>query len=210
MRISEIVATTELVKRGEVYSQLSVEALQGFVVDVEGVPIIHGHNPLLLPLGKSERAWVDQYSETEASLHQEMYIVTEEPERFIHEASKTHCVHIRFADSPSKFHFGESDLGRSATVDMSAVGKGSYEILIQEISAYDEGIAFGFHDRQQEIPIPLVKFISDLSVAETLMIAIKVSIIGSAISGRLGRWIEETTKWIKNECVPVLKMYVID
>ena len=88
MRISGIVATTKPVKRGDVYVRLSVESLEHSIVAMEGVPVIHGHNPLLLPLGKTERTWVEKSSETEASLHQDMYIVTDEPDRFIHELSR--------------------------------------------------------------------------------------------------------------------------
>ena len=207
MRISGIVATTEPVIRGDVYVRLSVETLELSFAAMEGVPVIHGHNPLLLPLGKTERTWVEKSSETEASLHQDMYIVTDEPDRFIHEVSRTPCVHIPFTDSPGKFAFGSQRVGNSVTVDMSAVSKGSHENLIQEVRDYDEHVTLGFHDRQQEIPIPLIQFVSDMSLAETLFIAVKVSILGAAITGRLSKWAEETVKWINNECVPVLKTY---
>ena len=170
---------------------------------MQGVPITHGHNPLFLPLGKTERAWLDQHSETEASLHQEMYLVTEAPERFIHEASKTPCVHLRFADSPGRFRLGGSDADRSVTVDMSAVRKEAYQILTQE----NEHITIGFHDRQEEIPIPLVKFIMDLSLAQTLLTGAKIAILHSAVTGKLGMWVEETVKWIKNHGAPALMMY---
>ncbi len=207
MRISGIVATTRPVKRGDVYVRLSVESLEHSIVAMEGVPVIHGHNPLLLPLGKTERTWVEKSSETEASLHQDMYIVTDEPDRFIHELSRTPCVHIPFTDSPGKFALGSPDVGNSVTVDMSAVSKGSHENLVQEVRDYDEHVTLGFHDRQEEIPIPLIKFVSDMSLAETLLIAVKVAILGAAITGRLSKWAEETVKWVKNECVPVLKTY---
>ena len=173
MRISGIVATTEPVKRGDVYVRLSVETLELSFAAMEGVPVIHGHNPLLLPLGKTERTWVEKSSETEASLHQDMYIVTDEPDRFIHEVSRTPCVHIPFTDSPGKFAFGSQRVGNSVTVDMSAVSKGSHENLIQEVRDYDEHVTLGFHDRQQEIPIRLIQFVSDMSLAETLFIAVK-------------------------------------
>ena len=72
MRISGIVAITEPVKRGDAYSRFSVEALEGMKA-MGGVPVIHGHNPLLLPLGKTERTWVEKSSATEASLYQDIY-----------------------------------------------------------------------------------------------------------------------------------------
>ena len=206
MRISGIVATTEPVKRGDVYSRLSVEALEGLEA-MGGVPVAHGHNPLLLPLGKTERAWVEKSSATEGSLHQDIYIVTDEPDSFIHESSRAPCVHIPFTDSPGKFALLSSDEGHSVTIDMSAVSKGSHDSLIQEVRDYDDNVTLGFHDRQQEIPIPLIRFVSDLSLAETLLIAIKIAILGAAVTGRLAKWAEETVKWIKNECVPVLMAY---
>ena len=206
MRISGIVATTEPVKRGDVHSRFSVEALESMTT-MGGVPVIHGHNPLLLPLGKTERTWVEKTSKTEASLYQETYIVTDESDWFIHELSRTQCVHIPFTDSPAKFVLDSPNLGNSVTVDMSAVTKGSHEKLMREVRDYDEHVALGFHDRQEEIPIPLIKFVADLSLAETLIIALKVAILGAAFTGRLSKWTEETVKWLKNECVPVLKTY---
>ena len=206
MRISAIVATTEPVKRGDIYSRFSVEALENMKA-TGGLPVIHGHNPLLLPLGKTERTWVEKSSATEASLHQDIYIVTDEPETFIHEVSKTPCVHIPFIDSPGRFAAESSDVGHSATVDMSAVSEGSHEHLTQEIRDYDEQITLGFHDRQEEIPIPLIRFVSDMSLAETLVTAVKVAVLGAAVTGRLSKWAEETVKWIKNECIPVLRTY---
>ena len=204
MRISGIVATTALVKRGEVYSRLSVEALEN-IESMRGVPVIHGHNPLLLPLGKTERTWVEKSSATEASLHQDIHIVTDEPDTFIHEVSRTACVHIPFTESPGKFAVESSDMGNSVTVDMSAVSKESHDHLTQEIRAHDEQITLGFHDRQEEIPIPLIRFVSDMSLAETLVTAVKIAILGAAVTGRLSKWAEEAVKWLKNECIPVLK-----
>ena len=207
MRISGIVATTEPVKRGEVYVRLSVESMEQSFADVEGVPVTHGHNPILLPLGKTERAWVEKSSETEASLHQDTYLVTDEPERFIHEASTTPCVHIPFTESPSKFFLGSQNKGNSVTVDMSAISNRSHKELMQEVRDFDEHITLGFHDRQQEIPIPLIQFVSDMSLAEALFITAKISLLSAAVTGRLTKWAEDTVKWIKNECVPVLKTY---
>ena len=206
MRISNIVITTEPVKRGDVYVRLSVEALED-TKSMAGVPLNHGHNPLLLPLGKTERTWLEKSSATEASLHQDMYIVTDEPERFTHEISRIPCVHIPFTDSPGKFALESSDVGRSVRVDMSAVSGESHETLIQEVREYDEQITLGFHDRQEEIPIPLIRFVSDLSLAQTLFIAVKIAILGAAITGRLSKWAEEAVKWVKKECIPVLRTY---
>ena len=206
MRRSTIVATTEPVKRGDIYSRFSVEALETMKA-TGGLPVIHGHNPLLLPLGKTERTWVEKSSATEASLHQDIYIVTDEPETFIHEVSKTPCVHIPFTDSPGRFAVESSDVGHSATVDMSAVSEGSHEHLTQEIRDYDEQVTLGFHDRREEIPIPLIRFVSDMSLAETLVTAVKIAVLGAAVTGRLSKWAEEGVKWIKNECIPVLKTY---
>ena len=206
MRISGIVATTEPVKRGDVYSRFSVEALEGMTA-MGGVPVIHGHNPLLLPLGKIERTWVEKSSATEALLHQVAYIVTDEPDTFTHEVSRTPCVHIPFTDSPGKFVVESSDVGHSVTVDMSAVSKEGHEYLMQEVRDYDEQITLGFHDSQEEIPIALIRFVADMSLAETLIAAVKIAILGAAVTGKLSKWTEETVKWIKNECVPVLKTY---
>ena len=206
MRISGIVVTTEPVKRGDVYSRFSVEALENMQA-MGGVPVIHGHNPLLLPLGKTERTWVEKSSASEASLHQDIYIVTDEPDTFIHEVSETPCVHIPFTDSPGEFAVESSGLGHSVTVDMSAVSEGSLEHLTQEVRDYDQQITIGFHDRQEEIPIPLIRFVSDMSLAETLATGLKIAILGAAVTGRLSKWAEETVKWIKNECISVLKTY---
>ncbi len=206
MRISGIVATTALVKRGEVYSRLSVEALE-HIESMRGVPVIHGHNPLLLPLGKTERTWVEKSSATEASLHQDIYIVTDEPDTFIHEASRTACVHIPFTESPGKFAVESSDMDNSVTVDMSAVSKESHDHLSEAIRAHDDLITLGFHDRQEEIPIPLIRFVSDMSLAEALINAVKIAILGAAVTGRLSKWAEEGVKWLKNDCIPVLRTY---
>ena len=206
MRISAIVATTEPVKRGDVYSQFSVAALES-MKSTGGVPVIHEHNPLQLPLGKTERTWVEKSSETEASLHQDIYIVTDEPNRFVHEVSRTPCVHIPFTESPGTFTVDSSDVGRSVTVDMSALSKGGYECLVREVNDYDAQITLGLHDRQEEIPIPLIRFISDMSLAETLINAIKVATFGAAATGQLSKWAEEAVKWVKNECIPVLSKY---
>ena len=100
-----------------------------------------------------------------------------------------------------------SDVGHSVTVDMSAVSKEGHEYLMQEVRDYDEQITLGFHDRQEEIPIPLIRFVADMSLAETLITAVKIAIVGAAVTGKLSKWAEETVKWIKNECVPVLKTY---
>ena len=93
MRISGVVATTEPVKRGDVYSRFSVEALENMTA-MGGVPVIHGHNPFLLPIGKTGRTWVEKSSETGASLYQDIYIVTDEPDTFIHVLFRTPCVHF--------------------------------------------------------------------------------------------------------------------
>jgi len=137
MRISEIVATTERIKRGDVYVSFSAESLERDFTAMEGVPVIHGHNPLLLALGKTERAWVEKSSETEMSLHQDIYLVTDGPDRFIHELSTTLCVHISFAESPGRFALGSPDVGNSVTVDISAISKGSHENLVQEVHDYN-------------------------------------------------------------------------
>ena len=68
MRISGIVATTESVKRGEVYSRLSAEALEN-IESLGGVPVIHGHNPLLLPIGKTDSLVKTRFEEVPAISH---------------------------------------------------------------------------------------------------------------------------------------------
>ena len=132
MRISAVVATTEPIKRGDAYTRLSVEALES-MVGTGGIPVNLEHNPLLLPIGKTESNWVEKTSANEASLHQDIYIATEDPDTFIHEFSKTPCVHIPFADSPGKFVIQASDVGRSVSVDTSALTDGSIELLEQAV-----------------------------------------------------------------------------
>ena len=207
MRISSIVATTEPVKRGEEFAKLTLEALEENVSTAAGLPIIHKHNPLFLPIGKTEQAWIERFSESEGAFHQQSYVITDEPDRFVHELSKTRCVHIPFRDSPSKFALGPQQVGNSVTIDISSISHENYEILKQEVHDFDAHVTLGLHDRQQEIPIPLIQFVSDLSLAETLFIATKLAILGAAVTGKLAKWVEDTVKWIKNECVPVVGMY---
>ena len=207
MRFSALVATTELVKRGDIYVRISVEAMESGISKMNGIPLIHSHNPSLLPLGKIEKGWVERSSETEAALYQSTYLDTSPPERFIHEFSKTPCVRISFTESPGRFYVAPEQLDRSVTVDMTALTKGKYDRFVEDVSNYDEHITVSFHDRREEIPIPLIRFILDLSLAETLLAVVKITLLGAAVSGRLARWTEETVKWIKNDCAPVLKAY---
>ena len=211
MRFTGVMATTELAKRGDIYVQFSVESLESAQSAVEGVPWNHGHNPLLLPLGKMERAWVEKRSETEASLHQTTYAVTDDPESFVHELSGTPLVCIPFTDSPSRFSLPSVGANPSISVDMSAVRAESQEALVQEIRAHDENINLGFHDRQEAIPIPLVQFVSDMSLVDALMNAVKIAVLGAGVRaaarGTLLAWAEETVKWIKNDCIPALMAY---
>ena len=62
------------------------------------------HNPLLLPLGKIERAWVERSSQNEASLHQTtLPLVEDAPEPFVHKLSGSQNVLIPFEQSPTRF-----------------------------------------------------------------------------------------------------------
>lgn len=205
MRLSGVIATTERVKRGDIYVHVSPDSLERSKDAMKGVPLTQEHNPLLLPLGKIERAWVGKSSATEASLHQTTYVITDDPEPFVHELSGTPCVRIPFTDSPSRFSLPREGSFPSVSVDMSAVRAESQQALGQEIRARNENITFGFHDRREDLPIALIRFVSDMTLADTLETAAKVAVLGAA--AKLPAWIEETAKWVKNECVPALRTY---
>ena len=205
MRIQGIAATTTRIKRGDDYVQLSVEALES--VSASGVPMSYGHNPLLLPLGKVERTWIEKHSATEASLHYSMYLETDAPELFTHKTSGTQCVHISFADSPEKFAVNASNCGPSVVVDMSAISLRNHKQLAQEIRQYNKRITLRSHDRREEIPIPLLTFVLDKSLVEILIVALKVAILRQAVTGGLSKWVEAMAKWIRDECIPVVKTY---
>ena len=211
MRLSGVIATTERVKRGDIYVHVSPDSLERSKDAMKGVPLTQEHNPLLLPLGKIERAWVGKSSATEASLHQTTYVITDDPEPFVHELSGTPCVRIPFTDSPSRFSLPREGSFPSVSVDMSAVRAESQQALGQEIRAHDENINLGFHDRQEAIPIPLVQFVSDMSLVDALMNAVKIAVLGAGVraaaKGTLLAWAEETVKWIKNDCIPALMAY---
>ena len=207
VRLTETLVTTEPVSRGEVSVGISVETLESSVTETQGMPLIHDHNPLALPLGKSERAWVVKHSETQASLVQNIYVFTDEPERFIHELSRTSCVHLPYTDSPERFAIESVNDGPSVSVDMSALKKKSHDKLIDDLRDHDDEIKLNFHDRRDPFPVPLVTFVAGMSLVATFMLAFKIALIQAAISGRLSKWAEETVKWIKNDCIPALKTY---
>ena len=205
MRLSDIVATSKPVKRGEIYVALSAEAMEGIKDKIGSVPITIGHNPMCMPLGKTEGAWVEYTSDGETLLHQDIYLVSDEPDIFIHESSQVRCVHISFTESPQKFSLLlEED--RSVTVDYSAIRSESHELLVDEVHDYDDGIKLEFHDRREDLPIVLIRFVTDMSLAETLVTTVKLALLSAAVTGRLTRWVEDTVKWVKNDCIPVLNL----
>ena len=203
MRLSDVVATSKPVKRGEIYVALSAEAMEKFKDKTGSVPITTGHDPMCMPLGKTEGSWVEYTSDGEALLHQDMYLLSEEPDRFIHKLSQIRCVHILFTESPKRFSLG-SEEGRTIRVDMSAIRAESHDTLIQEIHDYDDGIELKFHDRREDLPIVLIRFVADMSLAETLFTTVKLALLSAAVTGRLTKWTEDAVKWVKNDCVPAL------
>ena len=207
MRFSTVAATTSPVKRGAVSVAFTVDSLESSVSAMRGVPVKHGHDPISMPLGKIENAWVQRHSDTEASLHQDVYMFSDKPETFIHELSKTRCVHLTFKDSPKRFAREAAHKGRAVTVDISAIAKGEHDSLIQEVLEHDENIDLSFHDRQEDWPIALIRFFSETGLAETLVITLKLALVEAALRGRLARWVESTVTWLKDDCIPVLNAY---
>ena len=207
MRITGIMATTELAKRGDIYIQVTEESLEEIAKRVEGLPMGSNHNPTLLPLGKTKRAWVERSEENGAALHQETYLNEEPPVPFIHEISGSPCVRIPFSDSPARFHLPSARPNVSLSVDMSAIQEGNHETLIEEIRSQDENINTDFHDRREAIPIPLVEFLVDQTLTETLYLALKIAILRAAATGQLARWVEQTAKWFANSCIPAIRTY---
>ncbi len=205
MRIQGIAATTTPIKRGGEYVKISVEALEN--VSAIGVPVSYGHNPLLLPLGKVERTWVEKPSPTEASLHQCTYFATDAPELFTHKTSRMPCAHIPFADSPGKFTVNTSHQKPGVMVDVSAVPPKNHKQLEQEIRNYNERIILSSHDRREEVPTPLITFVLDKSLVEIFWIGIKVYIFKQTVTGGLSRWVKAMAKWVRDECVPMVKAY---
>ena len=207
MRFSTVAATTSPVKRGEVSVAFTVDSLESSISAMRGVPVKHGHDPISMPVGKIENAWVQRHSDTEASLHQAVYMFSDKPETFIHELSKTRCVHLPFKDSPKRFAREATPKGRAVTVDISAIAKGEHDSLIQEVLEHDENIDLSFHDRQEDWPIALIRFFSETGLAETLVLTLKLALVEAALRGRLARWAESTVTWLKNDCIPVLNAY---
>ena len=64
-----------------------------------------------------------------------------------------------------------------------------------------------FQDRRAEIPVPLVQFLLDLSLAETLMLTIKLGMLTAAVNGKLEDWVESVERWVTNKAIPFLIHY---
>ena len=204
MRVSREIATSVPLKRGDVTMKLTVESMKQSLTQLEGVPIIHDHDPLCLPLGKTERAWVEYAADGEGLLYNEQYLVYEEPERFIHELSKVPCVRIPFADSPKRWVVSEH-VGPLVELDISAIRGDVVRQLHGDIYAFDEHMAIHFHDQREELPITLIRFVADMSLAETLLTSIKLAILSAAITGKLTAWTSSTVAWVGGTCLPVLR-----
>ena len=58
--------------------KLTVDSMDQSLAHMEGVPIIQGHDPLCLPLGKTEKAWIKYTADNEGLLYNEHYLVSEE------------------------------------------------------------------------------------------------------------------------------------
>ena len=171
MRISRRIATSIPLKRGDVTIKLTVDSMEQSLAHMEGVPIIQGHDPLCLPLGKTEKAWVEYTADNEGLLYNENYLVSEEPERFIHELSKVPCVHIPFTDSPKRWVVSENT-GPMVEIDISALHGDMVKQLHDDIYALDEHMGVRFHDQREELPITLIRFVADMSLAETLLVSL--------------------------------------
>ena len=213
MRVSGIAATTELVERGDIYVRMTPESLEHGAETAVGIPMNFNHNPMLMPFGKIERAWVERQTDDEASLHFTQYVVTDEPEPFIHEPSQTPCVKVEFDDTVGRFRIPNERPGEEAglSVDMSAVAKDSQQTLAEEIQAESPNLAVRLHDRQEAIPIPLVQFVMDMTLTEALETSIKLLMLGTAAEaarrGTLISWAESIAGWLKSEGIPALKTY---
>ena len=213
MQVSGIAATTEPVERGDIYVQMTPESLEHAAKTTVGIPINFNHNPMLMPFGRVERAWVERQEDEQASLHFTQYVVTDEPEPFIHEPSQTPCVKMEFDDTVRRFRIRDDRPGEEAglSVDMSAVESDSQQTLAEAIQAESPNLAVRLHDRQEAIPIPLVQFVMDMTITETLVASIKILMLGTAAEaarrGTLISWAESIAGWLKSEGVPALKTY---
>ena len=204
MRTTGVIATSAAMKRGDVTLELTIDSMQQSLSRLEGVPIIHGHDPLCLPLGKTEKAWVEYNEDDESLLYNEHYLVSEDPERFIHEPSKTPCVRIPFTDSPKRWVVSKS-IGPVVEIDISAIRGDVVKQLHSDIYAFDENMAVRFHDHREELPIALIRFVSDMTLSEALLNGLKLAIFKAAISGRLEAWTLSAAGWVRDTCLPLLR-----
>ena len=184
--------------------KLTVDSMEQSLARMEGVPIIQGHDPLCLPLGKTERAWVEYTADNEGLLYNENYLVSEEPERFIHELSKVPCIHIPFTDSPKRWVVSENT-GPMVEIDISALRGDVVKQLHDDIYAFDKHMGVRFHDQREELPITLIRFVADMSLAETLLVSFKLAIFGAAVRGQLTAWTLSTAGWVRDTCLPLLR-----
>lgn len=208
MRRTDVVTSSGvLFERGGLSFEYSRESLEKAAEHMAGLPVSLEHNPFLMPLGKIERAWTVEGDDGRSVLQQTSYLVTDDAETFIHQPSGIECARVAFEDSAGRFSIRPSAAFPLMSVDISALKDGSFEALKQEVRTEHDNLTVGFHDRQSQVPVPIIEFAMNLSLLDALKVAIGAALLRAGADGTLARWTEESARWFKDTCVSAFRMY---
>ena len=182
------------IKRGNISVRVDPEALEYTLNTSQAIRLTFGHNPLMPPFGKIEEQKLDKSTSEIVHL---AYIPEDTPEYFVHELSRIECVQENYSDVPLSWVVDEPATDSAFVIDIAHID-GNWENFT------DQGIPVQFHDRREELPIALLRYVSDLTLVEILYLAAKAALLHSAVTGQWSKWAETSAKWISERAIPAL------
>ncbi len=175
-KVHGILATTAIVERGSYSERITKEALEavaGQVEESDAIPMTIDHDPFSLPIGKIEKAWVEQIKEDYALVAQ---IHVEDGYSIVtHLRSGDDLVLFRFEDSPKplagRSYVGDQILNDTLSVDLAKFAKleeyASFESDVRSID--DKIICENKIGRYSVTPEPFMQFVlSNPDIASAL------------------------------------------
>ena len=179
MEIEGIAATTHIVDRGSYRVRLAREALEEAVKQINGplaVRMTPNHDPLCMPIGKVQQAWLRELDDGEWALVHRMYI-DDEPVFYSlpsseHDGSTKELVILRFPQDPRPLMIQHNSSDVILEVGVEVVNfrdTDSFDEFKNRVRRDDQDVSIQTLERHEVGPEPLIEFIvSHISLWEAL------------------------------------------
>ena len=179
MEIEGIAATTHIVDRGSYRVRLAREALEEGVNQINGslaVRMTPNHDPLCMPIGKVQQAWLRELDDGEWALFHRMYIDDEPVFCSLpsneNDGSAKELVILRFLQDPRPLliRHNSSDVILEVGVEVANFrDPDSFDDFKNRVIRDDQEVLIQTLERHEVGPEPLIEFIvSHISLWEAL------------------------------------------